>query len=204
VSEIENCMRVGSGITINFKDENKDSIVCSVVGGGISWPSINSPGYYCIFGRKSCVNANLKKPLHFLAEREGALTRDLCEGLQRDIREFFCFRLYVNVDEGSYGHYNEFIRLMEPLMDRVELLSADISDWNLGILQIQRYTRDDALQQIPKDSILYNQLGRITKSDDQERERAKFYAVSALINVIGSFDVQPFLGRSVKPASYVY
>ena len=105
--EVKDCMRIGSKVSVNYK--NKTPVSFSEIKGGISFPTLSSPGYYCLIGRRSYVDRNLKAPLILLSEHEEAIPDDLFKRLCEDARKYFCLNFYANVSEADYGYYNDFI-----------------------------------------------------------------------------------------------
>jgi hypothetical protein len=192
MEEIKEVMRIGESELIVFpEDENKGSITCDVIRGGIAWPSLTSPAYFCLIGRRGHFNPNFKSPLILLKEYEADLLGDLLIQLHEDARKSFCLKFYAEVKEGHYAFCDQFCKYMEKLRSQIELLSPDIPDWTASILQIQKYVKDSALS-IPKETILHSQLGKMTGGDDEkDSQKAEFYAVNALRCVIGSFEIQP-------------
>jgi hypothetical protein len=201
MKRIEKVSKVGEQVEIYYEDGSKKAISLEAIKGGIAWPP---PGYYCIIGRYSFPDKNLKKKLILLTESEATLPEDLFQELYNDAKKLRCFEFYGEVDEANYEYYNQFSRFMERAMvDRIRLIPPPIKDWQAGILGILKYVRDNALD-MPRDSILYGQLGSMTSEDQQDSRKSAFYAVNALKNLIGSFEIQPVFGRSVGRAGYVF
>jgi hypothetical protein len=194
------CLRIGSDVEVRFEDDSEKVVPLSVIRGGIAWPSPSSPTYGCIVGRCTHVNANLKEPLVLLVEHEADLPRDLFNRLREDARKLFCNQFYTEINEANFEYYNQFIRFMG---QRIILDQPDILDWQPGVLRIREYSKADALI-IPKDTILHRQLSKMTRKDQQDSERQTFYAVGALCCLIGSFDIQPAMGRRIEPSDYIY
>ena len=57
-------------------------------------------------------------------------------------------------------------------------------DWNTGILTIQQWSADDALE-IHPGTVLASQLGKMTAADRQTSRRKFFYAPDALRALMG-------------------
>ena len=203
--KVSECVRVGSEIEVRFEDDSKKVFSFGVVRGGVAWPTPNSPAYYCMVGRRTCVNKNFKEPLVLFSEYEADLPVDLFQRLYEDARRFFCFEFYADVDEASYEYYNQFYRYMERLNmhQRIVLNQAGIMDWQAGVLCIQKYARDSALD-VPEGTILASQLGKMTRADQQDSKKNEFYAVNALRCLIGSFEIPSTSARSVAPCDYLY
>jgi hypothetical protein len=198
--KVSECIRVGSNIEIRFEDDKERVIPISVIRGGIAWPSPVSPAYGCIVGRKTNLNANLMEPLVLLAEHEAELPRDLLGKLREDAKKLFCRQFYAEINEANFEYYDQFTRHMGRT---ATLHQPDLLDWQAAILRIKEYARADDLK-IPNDTIMHDQIRKMTRSDQQDSERDTFYAVSALCSLIGSFDKPPVMGRKVEPVDYIY
>jgi hypothetical protein len=66
---------------------------------------------------------------------------------------------------------------------QITLLPALTMDWNTGILTIQQWVGDEALE--IHSGILASQLGRMTLTDRQATRRKFFYAPDALRALMG-------------------
>lgn len=204
MKKIEEVFQVGEGYGIKYEDGSKKAISLKTIKGGIRWPLPSSPAYYCIIGKCSFPGENLKKKLILLAEGEATLPGDLFQKLYDDARKLRCVEFYGEIDEANYEYYDQFLRFMErKMIDRIRLMPPSIKDWQAGILGILKYVKNNLLD-MPKDSILRDQLGRMASEDQQDSRKAAFYAVDALKNLIRSFETQPALGRNVKASNYVY
>jgi hypothetical protein len=194
------CVRIGMNVEVRFEDDSEKVIPLSVIRGGITWPSPSSPTYGCILGRCTHVNANLKEPLVLLAEHEADLPKDLFNRLREDASKLFCNQFYAEINEANFEYYNQFIRFMD---QRIILDQPDILDWQARVLRIREYSKADALI-IPKDTILHRQLSKMTRKDQHDSEQQTFYAVRALCNCIGSFNINTVMGRRIEPSDYIY
>ena len=67
---------------------------------------------------------------------------------------------------------------------QITLLPALTLDWNTGILTIQQWVTDEALE-IPPGTVLAAQLGKMTATDRQPSRRKFFYAPDALRALMG-------------------
>jgi hypothetical protein len=174
------------------------------VAGGVAWPTIGHPAYYCIFGQDPNRNHKGKKPLKFIAEAENHSPEELYGKLILDSRKLLCWDYYADLQEKNLNFYQDFISFMSMRdLDRINLQPASVIDYTAGLLTIQNWIRSEALKGVPKDSILGSQLREIKESNYQE---PKFYAVDALRCVISSFNVPTAYARpvTVKPSNYIY
>jgi hypothetical protein len=204
MKKIKEVFQAGEGFEIIYEDGTKRAISLGAIRGGVSWPKLSSPCYYCVIGRYSFPSKNLKKNLILLAEGEATLPEDLFKQLYEDARKLRCFNFYGEIDEADFAYYDQFSQFMDRMIaDRIKLLPPNILDWQASLLGILKYVRDAALN-LPKDSILYGQLGRMSSTDQQDSQKSAFYAVNALRCVIGSFGIPPISGKTVVPADYIY
>ena len=202
--KIKQVLKAGEQFEIEYEDNSKKSIFLDSVKGGISWPTPNSPAYYLIIGKYSFPEQNLKKSLVLLTELEAELPEKLICDLYNDARNLRCREFFGEFEEATV----EYCKLFDRYMDRlnanfIELLPAEIIDWNAGILRIQKYGAEESLD-IPQDSILRRQLGDIRGADRENSQRHVFYALDALRCCIGNFEVPPTFAKPVNPYIYCY
>jgi len=156
--------------------------------GGISWPSANSPGYYCIFGLKKESNLNDKKPLVYIVEGEHHPMEKFFEELTIDAKH--CDKLFANNEnKGFEDSLRKFVR--ERKIDNISLLdSSKFEDFQHGAALISQLKTDHALR-IPENTILGKQVTTMTPEDLRDKPEERFYAVMALIRVLESFEHYP-------------
>jgi hypothetical protein len=160
---------------------------------GLSWPTANSPGYFCIFGLEN--NPALttdERPLVLLAENESHLLGKFFERLTINAKRLFCEWLFANMEDnqGFVNSFRKFIR--ERKINGLRLRdSAEFEDFEHNIALI-RQRRIDGVLSIPKDTILGKQIRSMTPDDLKDKPEERFYAVMALSRVLGSFEAFPW------------
>ena len=88
-------------------------------------------------------------------------------------------------------------------MGKVSLDPPYLKDWITGILSIQQWAIDKALD-LPDGSIMKTQLSGMSEEDKDESRRGPLYAVDALRCVLGSFELPIAQPVVIKQTGYVY
>lgn len=198
MKEIENCLRDGSYIAIKFK-EDKAPFMFDRTAAGISFSNPDSSAYCCILGQEAGLSKSLKKPLVLLSEYEANLPDELYEKIAGDVRRLFCWEFYADLNEHTRAHYTAFSEYMVKRdLTRISLDKPGLSDWNTSILTIKQWIKDKALE-IPKGTILYNQLGQMRDKDRKDVRKPFFNAVNGLRCALSAF-VQSNMVRFQVPA----
>jgi hypothetical protein len=163
---------------------------------GISWPGLDSPGYFCIFGLKDERTFNGKKPLELLDEYEHPILDDFFERLVIRTKKNLCAMALANL--GNYPGFDDSLRrfVNERKMDSLRPYdSSEFENLNHATVLINQKLREGSLI-VPKETILARQLGSITPEDVREKPEERFYAVMALVRLIGSFEYYPWRKNS--------
>ena len=159
---------------------------------GISWPSANSPSYYCIFGLKKEPTLTDKKPLLLLVEGEHHPIEKFFKKLTYSANHLQCKQLLANTEnnKGFEGSLLKFVR--EKKIYNIRLLdSSEFEDFQHGAALISQWKTDHALE-IPENTTLGKQVTTMTPEDLKDKPEERFYAVMALIRVLGFFDLYPW------------
>jgi len=159
---------------------------------GISWASANTPGYYCIFGLKKESNLEDKKPIVLLAEGQHHPMEKFFERLTLNANTLYCERLFANIEnnKGFEDSLRKFV--LERKIDNIRPLdSSQFEDFQHGAALISQWKTDHALE-IPENTILGKQIRTMTPEDLRDKPEERFYAVMALIRVLGSFVYYPW------------
>ena len=203
MKEVKHCLREGSKIAVYFEKKEDGRLFCEKILGGLSWPTPNSTGYYCIFGELPGTKPRYKR-LVFLAEAEADLPNELYESLCKDAKKLLCWNFFTDLSEPSRDFYQIFRRYVERQdLSRIKLQQAFLS-YHPGLCAIQEWAKDDALV-IDKHTVLGSQLSKMTKLDQAESEKEKFYAASALSHIMGEFEKSRSTGvRRVVPSKHVW
>jgi len=184
-----NVQREGSYINVTIKtDKEKIGFFCKDIRGALVWPTVDSPGYYAIFCQKVDVNPQGKSPLLLLSEGQEELPKDLFQRLVKDAKRLACGQFYTDFkkeDEGVRTLFGEFCRYQRVFgiqLTRSPLLESP----HLCILILKEWLRDKAIE-IPKETTLHSQLGKISAEDLKEL-KGEFFAVEALRLLVGSLE----------------
>ena len=96
---------------------------------GMTFPTANNPGYYCIFGLKNVVTHRAKRPLELLAEREDTDQRKLFTALCKDMRLLKCERVYADCSKSFESSEMDFEATAQRLgVDTIGLYDASDFD----------------------------------------------------------------------------
>jgi hypothetical protein len=159
---------------------------------GISWPSPNSPGYYCILGLKDESTLTEKRPLVLLAEGEDELMEKFFERLSVTANRLFCNRIFANLEHNKGFEDSLFKFVRQRKLEGIRPWdSSEFEDFDHGVSLIRQYKRNNALI-ISEKSILLTQIQSMTPDDLSEKFESRFYAVAALCRVLGSFEAYPW------------
>jgi len=174
------------------------------VRGAISWPTGKSPGYYCIFGLKDEPTLSEKRPLELLAEGEAKIMEKLFEKVALSGTRLFCERLFADLREENEGFRKSFYRFVsERKIEGIYLSdSSEFENIEYGATLIKQWQYDNALK-IGKDTILNDQLGKMTPEDLDNKAQERFYAVAAFIRVLKSFEAYPWRRSRRGPGGIV-
>jgi len=193
MKKIKECFRNGSFVEVRYEDGAERTLTVQSLAGGISWP-ITGP-YYCCFLAKANVpdKAGIYK-IHLVHEIEENLPRVFHESIANISLKLLCHTLFAVIDETIRDHYRALLDYLSSrdLGDRVGINQPSITNWGAGVRFVQGLYADNKLD-IPKNSILAQQLGRMTKDAYLEINRYEFYAVQGLVNAIKFFFEKPII-----------
>jgi hypothetical protein len=187
MDKFDQAIRVGDQIELRSK-ENSVFLEAERVFGGICPASEGSPFYACCFCQIPHSNKAAKKKLVFLEEIENELPESFFDQLVELSRRFFSWHWYFNTTdaddamESLYPLLRNYTRARD--ITQIALMPALTLDWNTGILTIQQWSADDALE-IHPGTVLASQLGKMTAADRKTSRRKFFYAPDALRALMG-------------------
>lgn len=188
--------------TVDMGKQLPEKIIYSNIQGGLSWPNQASPGYYVILGQLHHTspdygNRPSRSPLKFLAEGQNEFIEELFGQLTDDAKmllceDFFCAKApdeAHNPKDEWQGYVESFDEYLDDReIGGVYLRAAPyIKNFQFGAAKIREWIRANALE-IPKSSIVYSQLKRMTTVDLRNDPEINFHAVNALRYVVGDFD----------------
>jgi len=164
---------------------------------GLTWPTANNPGYYCLMGLLDEPTLSSIRPLRLINEGEFTDTARLWDRVTKVCKLMHCEWILADLRDEFYGLQLEFTNYVR--RRRVEGLRlrdvSDISTFEMARPLIARRADTDTLA-IPKHTILRKQLGMITPDDlrqvDYQQPEERFYAVHALNHVVTSYHMYPW------------
>ena len=192
------------GIEIVHEGDQDDNFIVETVRGGILWPAVESPGYFCILGQRPTFNDFKKKPLVLLAEHSTDLPQKLIETITIETRRMMCRDIFCDFNEHTFQFQEDLYRHIKKFgIVGVNLNGPYLADWINGILSAQQWMSEDALE-LPRGTVLRDQLSGMKFEDRDPTRRGPFYAVDALRCVLGSFEVPAPRPVTIKQAGYFY
>ena len=161
---------------------------------GLSWPTVTSPGYYCILGEEyyetdRYEGAKRKGNLTLLAEHEfpGISLDELFGKLTDDTSLVRCSRIFADMSDEYSGYIDSFRTFVTGIKNSGYPDQAPYADnFLLGVSRIRDWTKSGKLD-IPEKTIIRSQLKGISKADLADSPETIFYAVNALRFVVGAF-----------------
>ena len=167
---------------VEFHYTNGETELFAGVNGGIAWPTIEAPGYFCVFGQRSKENQFGKKPLVQLFELEDSegninnFFKEVCVNAER----FKVYSVFGNAEDEGFYKKATSLGLYIPLK------LTGMGDFNYGLEIVKAWFKTDALA-IMEDSILKQQLSSLRETE--LREAADQYnAINGLRYVVTGFD----------------
>lgn len=180
---------MGISATVKKPDGKQITFFCRDIRGALVWPTINSPGYYCIFGQRDDVTPQGKLPLQFLGEASLELPKQIYQKVMQDAKRFVCYEFYNDYQDGNdelIRAFYEYCRYQRNA--NVKFTKAPFSkSFHIGILLIKEWIKKNALN-IPNDTILREQLKNIDTADLTEKPEEKFFAVNALRFIVATVE----------------
>ncbi|MBC2710702.1 MAG: hypothetical protein HGJ94_06790 [Desulfosarcina sp.] len=161
---------------------------------GISWPSADSPAYYCLLGEEFCGHKDggiIRGKVRLLAESEseGISLDSFFARATDDICHFRCDSTFAAVDEKKYidftTAYYDFCSDRQIHLGRMEQAPFE-KEFLVGVALIGDWHRSGRLE-IPTDSIIHRQLKQIGMHDLGERPEERFFAINAFRFALGAF-----------------
>jgi len=133
-----------------------------------------------------------KKPLVLLAEGQHHPIEKFFERMTLSAKTLYCKRLFANT-ENNKGFEESLLKFVrERKIDNIRPWdSSQFEDFQHGVALISQYKTDHALE-IPENTILGKQVRTMTPEDLKDKPEERFYAVMALIRVLGSFEYYPW------------
>ncbi len=171
---------------------------------GLTFPSVNNPGYFCIFGLQQVITHRDKRPLELLAEGSFEDQAQLFASLTRHMRMMQCTHVYADCSKTFQSNEVEFEKYIRRngvhnigLFDASEFEGFESS---YAGFEAARAPMDEhgkkGLLKIHTKSQLRGEL-RVIDADDftSSKPWEKYPAVNAFNHIIMSYVISPW----VKP-----
>ncbi len=165
---------------------------------GVSWPTSEYPGYYCVLGLLHWGMPGEKGSLRLLGEGERELLGDLIEALIREAEGLRFSKIYADGQSAEgRGMWFSAEKMIRGRRDRQQLRLRQASfagDFDLGVDLVRTWGQNGALV-IPEGSILHRYMLNPIPEGIQEGVIRSLYPVNALRYVARSFENDPFRQR---------
>lgn len=163
---------------------------------GLSWPQNEVPAYYIILGMEMRGGDYVSygaSPLFLLCEREVSdlSLETLFRQLGDDCTVTCCQDIYAQTGESFVEYADSFYEYERHKSVYAGLCPAYFPDnFDLGVSLIRDHI-DRRLLELPKESILVEQLGQIRREDLKDNPDKRFYAINALRYAVATFFRDP-------------
>jgi hypothetical protein len=177
------------------KEENGVKTVyhCRDIRGGMVWPTLNAPAYFCIFAQQTELNVKGRLPLVLLAEGENTLPHTFFRDLIAKGKEYCCRHFYVDFTKENRELtvlFNDICRYNR--VKYIELIRAPYTkNFSFGLGLAQEWAADGALE-VPDGTILRGQMSEISAEHLDASVEERFYAINALRYIIASVERSPW------------
>jgi len=190
-----------------FGEIDPETVKYRKIWGGIAWPTEMSPAYACFVAQIFMETTRfekkaIKEPLILLSEcQSDELTLENFLGKATDESVRLCAdKMYANLGrdwseeheqegEGKFsGYVTSFRRyLSDNEIPYVTLEAAPYVDNYLYTVQIINDYRQRERFTVPENTVAFDQLSSIKKSDLENKPEMYFYAVEAVRHVVGAY-----------------
>jgi len=176
-------------VTVKKPDGKQTTFVCRDIRGALVWPTLNSPGYYCIFAQRNDPTPQGKLPLQLLGEASLELPKQIFQKLMQDAKRLGCYEFYNDYQDGNeelIRAFYEYSRYQQN--SNIKFTKAPFSkSFHIGILLIKEWAKNNTLN-IPNNTILRDQLKNIDTADLSDKPEEKFFAVNALRFIVATVE----------------
>lgn len=167
----------------------------AIIRGGLVWPVGSMPAYHCIVGESFVYfdrdeAESQRGKLHLLSECEypGLSIDTMLAKLTDNVTQLYCDTVYADIAE-KYQDYLEAYEnyRYEKKVRLGRLDQAPFADnFQLGVSLINDWLRTGRLI-LPEQSIVREQLKRISKQELDDKPEEKFYGINGLRFAIAAF-----------------
>jgi hypothetical protein len=167
---------------IEFRYTNGDTELFTRVNGGLAWPTIEAPAYFCVFAQQQKENQYGKKPLVQFYELEDS------EGNINNFLKQVCaiaehYKVYATFGNSENAAFLEKARSCKLFMPQK---LTGVMDFNYGLEIIKAWFKAGALIIMDK-SILKAQLSSLRETELSEAPD-RYNAINGLRYVVTGFD----------------
>lgn len=156
---------------------------------GLAFPTPVSLGYFVLVGQSAKSNLNGRYPLRFVSEYKAEMPSELFRTLLDQIGIFRCFEIFTDRSEKNQSYLRAFKQEREEReFQHIKIVSAPFyQNFSHGALVVKEWVKSGDLD-IPRDTVLHNQLKTITAENLRENPEASYFAINALRYVVSAFE----------------
>ncbi len=150
--------------------------------GGLAWPTVEAPAYFCVFGQKTVENKFGKKPLVQLSELEDCEESidSFFKRVVDIVKSFNVDLIYGDSENDSFYEKAKSFDLYMP-----QKLTG-MHDFIYGLNIVKMWSKADAIKTM-ENSIIRSQLSSLRETDLKEAPE-KYNAINGLRYVVTGFD----------------
>jgi hypothetical protein len=179
-------------LTLEDKEGKQRELLFSGIRCGISWPTDNCPGYFCVLGLLNAAKPGDPGSFLFLMEGEeevGDVLAEKCINVAKDLHFFEFFTDRRKSEWMGFGANMD--RVLRSHLGGLKLSHVLFAEnFTLGRDLIKRWGKNGALK-IPDDSIVHAQLVGKEPQNITGPQENQLYAINALRYVALAFDKIP-------------
>ena len=185
---------------VEFHYKNGTTELFTRVSGGLAWPTIEAPAYFCMFAQREKENQHGRRPLvhHFeLEDSDGNINsflKQVCDVAER----FHVYATFGNPENVAFLEKANSFQLYMPMK------LTGVSNFSYGLEIVKAWFKADALT-IMDNSLLKKQLSALRETELREAAD-RYNAINGLRYVVTGFDDwldgRPVFGR-LDPDSMV-
>jgi hypothetical protein len=159
---------------------------------GLAWPSVISPGFYCVVGQLSKSLPTGRYPLRLLKEGQEHVLNVLFQNLFDDLGQFGAYEIFGDLTSKFQSYILDFNQhYVSRRLQDVKLTPAPFhQSFSHGIYVIRSWIKDEALH-IPTGTITRDQLKMIKEEDLKGDVEDRFFGINALRFVVSAYEVSP-------------
>jgi len=171
------------GKLIQYHYTNGETELFSRIYGGIAWPTIQAPAYFCIFAQMTKENQFEKVELPIiqvfeLEDTEGSVN-NFFNKVKEEAKRFMVHLTWGSAEKSYFDKFDSvhYLVLREP---------TGAQDFSYGLEVIKSWSKGAGIQTM-EDSVLRSQLASLRESELKEAPE-KFNAINGMRHAICGFD----------------